>query len=429
MEPREMIRSLVVSILLIQARLVLKKYRPTVVVVTGSVGKTSTKDAIFDALSPHLFVRKSEKGFNSEVGVPLTILGVPNGWRSVWRWLQNIFRGCVLLLVRVPYPQWLILEVSADRPGDISKQLSWIKPHIVVTTRFPDISVHVEFYDNPEDVIREELDPVSWLSEEGTVVTNADDENTEKHLPHAPTKRIQYGCAKHADVRALRYRITASRGVPTGISFDVEYGDEKLHVVKKGVVGRTHLYTTLAAVATALAAGIPFSNVRVNEDAHTPNGRLRIIPGAKGTIIDDSYNASPVAAEKALEALGAIKTNGKKIVVLADMMELGQYSSGEHTSVGKLVPEAANELVTIGVRAKNIAKGAREAGMSEEAIHVFEKQEDATAHLLSQLGEGDIVLIKGSQSMRLEHMVKALMKEPERADELLVRQEIEWLNR
>ena len=174
---KEAIRNIIVYILTLEARAVLKKYKPQIVVVTGSVGKTSTKDAAYAALKHHAFVRKSEKSYNSDIGVPLTILGVPNGWGNIVQWIKNILDGFLVLLVTTPYPRWLILEVSADRPGDISRALSWLKPDIVVATRFPEVPVHVEFYTSPEDVIKEELFPVTLLRTAGTFVLNSDDSN------------------------------------------------------------------------------------------------------------------------------------------------------------------------------------------------------------------------------------------------------------
>ena len=136
----------VVFIITLEARAVLRKYKPKIVAVTGSVGKTSAKDAIYEVLSEGARVRKSEKSFNSEIGLPLTILGIPNAWSNPFRWLQNIIDGLFVLLFTVQYPQWLVLEVGADRPGDIRSLAKWLRVDIAVITRLPEVPVHVEFY-------------------------------------------------------------------------------------------------------------------------------------------------------------------------------------------------------------------------------------------------------------------------------------------
>src|SRR3990172_13183455 len=116
---KEILKKILISILRWEARLVLKKYKPKIVAITGSVGKTSTKDAVYASLSKFFFVRKSEKSFNSEIGLPLTILGVSNGWDNPLIWLKNIIAGLELITTREKYPEWLILEIGADKPGDI----------------------------------------------------------------------------------------------------------------------------------------------------------------------------------------------------------------------------------------------------------------------------------------------------------------------
>src|SRR3989338_10137841 len=123
---KEIFKKIVAYILQIESRLVILKYKPKIIAITGSVGKTSTKDAIYAVLSKVSYVRKSEKSYNSEIGLPLTILGVPNGWNDPFIWLKNIFQGFELLIVREKYPAWLVLEIGADKPGDIKSVARWL---------------------------------------------------------------------------------------------------------------------------------------------------------------------------------------------------------------------------------------------------------------------------------------------------------------
>ena len=120
------LKNIISAILQFEARLILNKYNPKIIAVTGSVGKTSTKDAIFSVMSTSFYVRKSEKSFNSDIGIPLTILGCQNAWTDPIMWICNIWAGAMLIIFKHSYPEWLILEVGADRPGDIRKISKWL---------------------------------------------------------------------------------------------------------------------------------------------------------------------------------------------------------------------------------------------------------------------------------------------------------------
>lgn len=159
-------------------------------------------------------------------------------------------------------------------------------------------------------------------------------------------------------------------------------------------------------------------------------GRMKLIDGIKGScVIDDSYNASPVAVEAALKTLENIKTKGLKIAVLGDMLELGKYTTEEHKKIGKLAGGVCDLLLVVGLRAKSMVAGALLGGLSEKNIIEFEDSQKAGKYLEKIVKEGDIVLVKGSQSMRMERTVEEIMAHPEQKSQLLVRQEEEWRRR
>lgn len=417
---KDFIRSIILAILTAEARLALLKYLPRVVVVTGSVGKTSAKDAVYRAMKGHTFVRKSEKSYNSDIGVPLTVLGVPNGWGNFILWVRNILNGFLILVIRTPYPQWLVVEVGADRPGDLSRSLRWLTPSIVIATRIPELPVHVEFYGSPEEVFREETFPLSQLGHGGVAVVPADDMRLMAVPLNEGARRLSYGFGSASDVKISKYRITALNRLPSGISFDIGYRAERAHLMMPGIVGKAHANAIAAGIAGAVATSL--SLTEATENMHglmTPPGRMRLVPGLKGTmLIDDTYNSSPVAAEEALHTLKDAPARGRRIAVLGDMMELGNYSADEHRKIGVLARESAGIVIAVGVRAKGFG-----------AAHVFERGPDAASFVLSMMEEGDLILIKGSQSMRMERIVKALMAAPENAKDLLCRQDAEWLAR
>lgn len=422
-------KNIIVAIISFEARLVLKKYRPRIVAVVGSVGKTTTKDAIYAVLKTAYFVRKSDKSFNSDVGVPLTILGCENAWTNPLLWIKNIFDGLILIALQNRYPEWLVLEVGADHPGDIRNIASWIATDIVVMTRLPDVPVHVEYFDSPEAVIEEKASIISSLKEGGILVLNGDDKNIRDLMEkHADKRIITFGARKENDVHAMRYAVISRDKTPQGIRFHVRYEENEAPVNIHGSLGRGHLYPVLAASAVGIAEKIPFADIaNAFETYDGPSGRMRLISGMnKTTLIDDTYNSSPIAVLEALHLLEQTNVPGRKIVVLGDMMELGRYSVEEHKRIGKRVAETANMLATVGFRARGFADGAKEGGMKAGNILQFDTAEQAGGKLQKVAQEGDLVLLKASQSIRLEKAVKMLMAEPERAPELLVRQDREW---
>ena len=159
-----------------QARAVLARYKPKIIAITGNIGKTSAKDAVYAVLSQFNYVRKSEKSFNSEIGIPLTILGFPNAWASPAGWIKNIVNGFLMIIRTERYPEWLILEIGADRPGDIARVAKWLKADIVIFTRFGEIPVHVEFFKTPDDLFAEKSLLLDALKPDGTLILNMDDD-------------------------------------------------------------------------------------------------------------------------------------------------------------------------------------------------------------------------------------------------------------
>lgn len=421
-------KKIIVAILTWEAKLVLSRYKPKIVAITGSVGKTSTKDAIFSVLSGTYFVRKSDKSFNSEIGIPLTVLGLKNAWSNPIGWLQNIVEGLGQALLHHSYPEWLVLEVGADRPGDILSVASWLKPDVVVMTPVPSIPVHVEFFQTPEALLREKRYLADALKSDGVLILNADDERIAA-VPHpAHGKIVRFGVGKDAEVRASKERVTYKAKKPTGISFKVAAHDHVYAVTLPGVLGVQHVYPALAAIAVGGALSLDPALIEATLLNHVPPpGRMRLIPGIRGsTLIDDTYNASPVAVRQALLTLASLKTEGKRIAVLADMLELGSYSIQAHADIGMVAAETADVLITVGIRSHEIASAALKAGMSADKIEECATSQEAGKVLEMMLLEGDIALIKGSQSMRMEWAVEEVMAHPEEKERLLVRQDRAW---
>lgn len=429
----DIIKKIVVIILTWEARLVLKRYKPRVIAVTGSVGKTTTKDAIYAALCNDVYVRKSDKSFNSEIGVPLTVLGLENGWKNPFKWISNIITGLYLVLVHTEYPQWLVLEVGADRPGDIRNTAKWLRPDIAVLTGVPETPVHVEFFDSPEAVVREKRSLAEYLRAGGKLIVNGDDMRMREVHTAFRGSSMTYGLESNNDYVGSHVEIIYENSRPTGMQFRTNHEGSSVPVTVFGALGNPRVYAALAAIAVAEVVGI--DKVTAGQALGNwmpPAGRMCLIEGARGSIlIDDTYNSSPAAALSALDTLHAVATTGRKIAVMGDMLELGKYSAEAHKNIGVRASQTTDMLITVGFRARAMGEAALDAGMSDINIREYEHHESDRAglELLREIGEGDVVLVKGSQSMRMERAVFALMAHPEEAKTRLVRQDAEWLAR
>jgi UDP-N-acetylmuramoyl-tripeptide--D-alanyl-D-alanine ligase len=433
---KNVLKIIIVWVLTLEAKAVLRKYKPNIVAVTGSVGKTTTKDAVYAALSKKFHVRKSQKSFNSEFGLPLTILGAQNAWDNPLRWIQILIDGVILLVMRAQYPDWLVLEVGADRPGDISGLSSWLKTDVVVITYIPDVPVHVEFFDSPEAVAMEKASLVDTLKPGGTLILNGDDKHTAAlahRLPAPDAKLIYYGFGTKHDVHAehpVLVKEEGGQGWPVGMRATLVVFDESVEVEMVGALGGHAFLPCIAAAAVAHTLGLGVADIAAGVESYTPPpGRMRLIPGIKDTLlIDDTYNASPAATTAGVETLGGIRPK-RAIAVLGDMLELGRHSVEEHRKLGAVVAENADMLVTVGFRARGIVEGALDNGLKDSQILQYEDSRKAGEELKNMIQPGDVILVKGSQSMRMERVVEELMLEPERASQLLVRQDAEWKRR
>ncbi|MEI6190838.1 MAG: UDP-N-acetylmuramoyl-tripeptide--D-alanyl-D-alanine ligase [bacterium] len=430
---KNIFKKIIAKILEIEAAAIIKKYQPKIIAVTGSVGKTSTKDAIYSVISKTFHARKSEKSFNSDIGVPLTVLGCNNAWNNPIKWLQNIYQGLVLIVFRRSYPEWLVLEVGADRPGDIKQIARWLKPDVVVVTKFSKVPVHIEYFKDKNAVVLEKGFLVSALKHDGTLILNSDDEDVFAFKNKTPNKVITYGLEGNTEVRATNYSIYSNEetGEPLGVCFKVEYAGNCLPVKLAGTLGSNNIYSSLAALAVGISLGLNLVEATENLSTHiAPRGRMTLIKGVKNSlIIDDTYNSSPVALTSALETLKTLKIKKKKIAMLGDMMELGKHTAEAHKEAGVLTATACDILVTVGLRSRALAESAIDAGLDEDSVLQFDSSEEAGLYIKNIIGEGDIILVKGSQSTRMEKIVKEIMAEPEQASELLVRQDEEWLRR
>lgn len=430
---RSLVRHLIVRRLRRLSGEILASYAPMIVAVTGSAGKTGTVSAIQTALRGRFRVRASLKNYNTELGVPLSILGEASPRRSIAGWFRVFAAGQRLLVAKDPaYPEMLVLEFGADRPGDIALLTELAPPNVgVVTAVGP---THLERFESIDAIAREKSFVISRLQNDGLAILNVDDPRVAAMAGLTKARVIRYGFSERADVRASDVRLRHEAVVRTvadvhGVVAKIHASGNVVPLELPHVVGQHQLGYALAAIAVAAGRGMNLhESTQALRDFVPSPGRLRLLPGVKRTLLlDDSYNSSPNAALAALKVAAQIPNPGRTIAVLGDMAELGSYTQTGHEEVGRAVPTAGiHTLVTVGEKARTIGRAASAAGLSEEQVFHFGRSEEAGRFLQDRIREGDLVLVKGSQVARTEKIVKELMAEPERAPELLVRQGKEW---
>lgn len=427
-------KSLLQRLLASAARYTLKRYNPKVVAVTGSVGKTSAKEAIFAVLSGRYRVRRSEKNYNTEIGVPLTILGITHHGRNIFGWCWDIWRAYMCARFRSPgYPEVLVLEMGVDHPGDIGYLVGIAPPDVGVVTAIGEVPVHVEFFENPKAVATEKAKLIAAVAPEGRAVLNCDDAAVLEIKDRARSRVLTYGFRREAAVRIQRYELDMTAH-PPGIRFEISHAGETAVVVLKNTFGQQQAYAAAAAACVGLVFRMRLAEIARSLGRYeSPPGRLKLLRGNKGALIlDDTYNASPVATLAALEVLAAFPAK-RRIAVLGDMLELGVYTEEAHRSVGERIVAVAELFFAVGERMKFALDSAVHPGadsmrrLTEHRVKWFSTSQEAGRELDALLKPGDVVLVKGSQSMRMERVVEAVMAEPQRAGELLVRQDPTWI--
>ena len=421
------------KILKILAILMLKRYKPKVIAITGNVGKTSAKDAVYVVLSSKFKTRRSEKSHNNEIGVPVTILGIDSYGNNLLKWL-GAFLKVFVNLIWTKYPKVLILEFGADRPNDIDYLVSIATPDIAVVTAIGDVPAHIENFASQGEIVKEKTKLVKAVSKNGVVILNNDYKSVKAMDKKTRAKVIRYGFSKKSDLIIYEPEIRDSKvldgGAPFGTSFKIEY-DGSTVPFRIQEYGIPNIYAASSACAVAVAMGMNL--VDASEALlkyKTPPGRFKLIAGIKNSVIlDDSYNASPSSMIVSLRTFEDFKAK-RKIAVLGSMLEIGKYSEESHRTVGQLAVSFCDIIVTVGNKARFIFDEAEKAGFKKgDNLYSFDDSESLRKKIKSILKEDDFILFKGSQGIRLEKAIKEILANPEKSKALLARQSEEWLKK
>jgi len=395
-------------------RLTITRFKPKIIAVTGSAGKTSAKEAIWTILNKNNKVRKSAKNFNNELGVSLAVIG---NYNKIWHpvilfWFFVMLKGVLnLFMPKTFYPKILILEYGADRPGDITRLIEIAKPDISVITSIGEIPVHIEFYPSgAPSIIKEKSKIISNLSVSNVAVLNFDDNSTFGIKDKTRARVVGFGFSEKADIRISNFSHIISNKKILGVNFKIENSGSMLPVVIKDVFSIGYAYASASAIAVAREVGFNIiESADILSKSYIPTkGRSLIIDGIKNSqIIDESYNSSPIALEFALLTMSGIDFR-RRVGVLGDMLELGEFTQKAHEKIGKTVSDSLNVLITVGIRAKFIANMALRKGMNKDNVYVYETAKEAISNIKNIIKEDDLILVKGSRAIGLEKIVSEI---------------------
>jgi UDP-N-acetylmuramoyl-tripeptide--D-alanyl-D-alanine ligase len=355
-----------------------RQFAGPVVGITGTSGKTTCKEmlaAILESTGPGL---KSAGNFNNLIGVPLTLFGLQ------------------------PEHQWAVVEMGMSERGEISRLAEIARPNIGMITNVG--AGHLENFDGISGVARAKGELFIALPSDGVALVNADDPEVSQ-LPIANgARRVLFGTAGEADVRAEN--IVGQNG---SVSFDLVVEEDVKKVVMP-LPGRHNVGNALAAAAAAYVLGVEMKQIVSGLQAFKPcPGRMELLALPDDIVIlDDSYNANPLSVHAALDALHDLDSAGRRIAILGDMLELGPTGPELHYHIGTLAAERVDWLFTYGALAEEVARGAIESGLSQDKVFSATSHDELSASLLEILQSGDRLLVKGSRGMRMEKVINAL---------------------
>ncbi len=359
-----------------------QELNPRVIGVTGSVGKTTTKEVVAKVLESRYQVRKSIGSQNNEIGLPLTVLSLDSTCER------------------------LVLELGMYVRGDIRALSHIARPDVGIITNVE--PVHAERAGSLDEIALGKRELIEDLpaAPKGTAILNYDDHRVRSMGPFTKASVFTYGYAPEADLWVDNVQ---GLGL-NGIQLYLHYREESIKVTAP-LLGQHNVYTVLRAAAAGVVEGLNWQEIAEGLNEPGPQLRLVTVRGPEDTLIlDDTYNSSPPSAVAALDLLHDLP--GRKVAVLGDMLELGAYEEEGHLKVGCRAAEVVSELIAVGSLGEIIARGAEMCGLSRNHIHTVVDSSTAVDVLLAVLHPQDVVLVKGSRGMKMETIVNTVRVEP-----------------
>jgi len=354
-----------------------RRCKITVVAITGSNGKTTTKEMLARILTQTGPGLKTEGNLNNLIGLPLTLLRLTGKER------------------------WAVLELGMSEFGEIDRLAEIAAPDLgIITNAFP---AHLETLGSVEGVARAKGELFLRLKPGGWAVYNVDDPLVSKCPTPAFVNRLTFGL-RGAEVSSASIKTLGKKG--ESFTLRLPHEEQQVHLA---AFGRHNVYNALAAAAAAHALGISAEVIRLGLEEFTPYDKRFQLEELSGVVlIDDSYNANPASMAAALETLREVREEGRAVAVLGDMLELGEGSEAAHRELGRLAARCVERLYLLGDLARLVAEGALAAGFDPEALLLAGDHEEISRDLLSRVQPGDCVLVKGSRGMRMERVAQAM---------------------
>lgn len=419
---RSLLKFLIIRTMWMGALRIYRGERPFVVAVGGSVGKTSTKEALAEVLAESgRPVRKTFGNLATDSGVPLSLLGFQDPPAGVFGWVAVI---CKALFAKPHYKPEdkpiYVLEYSSDIEGETDFLVTRIPPDVAVYCTI--VPVHMEQYGTEEVMVRETLRLHSTLNEGGWILANSEDPHQVRELKGVPNVKW-YG--KGAQAGFVPKATTMNAG---GLELTYTNGKQE-ETVQTHVLSDYQVLPVLAALSVGSALGMKVKQLHKGVENYTlPPGRGKLIAGKNEmTIIDDTANSSPEAVKAGLRVLEAYAGKRRKVAILGSMNELGEYALDSHREVAAEAAKRSTFFIAVGKYSNDMLRAARDAGMSPTQMIAFPTPAELKDHLFQLVHRHDVIFIKASQNgMFLERIVKELMAKPEDAGKLLVRQGAFW---
>jgi UDP-N-acetylmuramoyl-tripeptide--D-alanyl-D-alanine ligase len=358
------------------------KFKVPVVAITGSSGKTTTKEMTAAILGQTKAVLKNEGNLNNLIGLPLTLFRLQARHEAV------------------------VLEMGTNRPGEIRRLAEIAEPDIGIVTNVG--PAHLEGLKSLETIREEKGDLFSTMAGRGTAVINIDDPNLSHWEERWAGRKITFGIERPAEVCAEHITHEGEKGT----IFTLVAGKSSREITM-ATIGNHNVYNALAATAAARACGVPFDKICRGLMSFKPvAGRMEVYRLKNGAfLINDAYNANPASVGEALKTLRELKGESRSVVVLGDMLELGEASERLHGDIGRMIGETGVAKVFLrGQFAGAVAQGAMKKGLRNEQIHIELSPEEIAESLKRGLREGDWVLVKGSRRMKMEDIVQAIIR-------------------
>jgi UDP-N-acetylmuramoyl-tripeptide--D-alanyl-D-alanine ligase len=359
-----------------------KKFRTVVVAITGSSGKTTTKEMIAGIAGIKKKIIKAEGNFNNLIGLPMTVLNI-NAQHEL-----------------------AILEMGTNTRGEIHRLTEIAEPDMGLITNIG--PAHLEGFKSVETVREEKLDLFRNMPDDGVAIINSDDERLQLTEKDWRGKRVTFGLRKDADVSAEAIETKGMKGV----GFTIKMGSFRQEIIIS-TAGIHNIYNALAAAASSWALGIDFSTICQGLTAfQTISGRMEINRLKNGAfIINDTYNANPASFGEALRTLRDLKGNQKSTVIMGDMLELGDQAEVMHEDIGSLMADTGVDTIYLrGRLSPATAAGALKRKISKDQIAFFENPDEIIERLAAHVKRGDWILVKGSRQTRMEKVVESIIE-------------------